>query len=211
MVAEATVTPRRAPCLTRETAHGGIVAGVDEAGRGPLAGPVVAAAVVLDPDCYPEGLNDSKILTAARREALLRMLRDCAEIGVGIASVEEIETLNIHWATMLAMQRAVDALPRDPCHVLVDGNRAPRWTRSTATIVGGDALCLSIAAASIVAKVTRDALMADLARAHPGYGWATNMGYSTPEHFAGLRAYGATVHHRAGFAPVAAVLNSAGG
>ncbi len=203
------LTPERAgPCLTRERARGGIVAGVDEAGRGPLAGPVVAAAVVLDTDCYPDGLNDSKVLTAARREALLAMLRDCAEIGVGIASVAEIETLNIHWATMLAMERAVAALPRGPGHVLVDGNRKPRWSHSTETVVGGDALCLSIAAASIVAKVTRDAIMAGLAVVHPGYGWATNMGYSTPEHFAGLARLGATVHHRAGFAPVAAVLQS---
>ena len=202
--------PTRArPCLTRERARGGIVAGVDEAGRGPLAGPVVAAAVVLDPDCYPDGLNDSKVVTAARREALLTMLRDCAEIGVGIASVEEIDTLNIHWATMLAMQRAVDALPRNPGHVLVDGKLKPRWDRSCEAIVGGDALCLSIAAASIVAKVTRDALMAGLARDHPGYGWATNMGYSTAEHFAGLARLGATAHHRRSFAPVAAVLQSA--
>lgn len=200
---------RPTPCLTRERARGGIVAGVDEAGRGPLAGPVVAAAVVLNPDCYPDGLNDSKVLTAARREALLAMLRDCAEIGIGIATVTEIEALNIHWATMLAMQRAVDALPRHPGHVLVDGNRKPRWAHSTETVVGGDALCLSIAAASIVAKVTRDALMTALAAEHPGYGWATNMGYSTREHFAGLARHGATIHHRAGFAPVAAVLQSA--
>jgi len=197
------------PCLSRERARGGIVAGVDEAGRGPLAGPVVAAAVVLDPDCYPDGLNDSKVLTAARREALLVLLRDCAEIGVGSASVAEIEVLNIHWATMLAMDRAVAALPRGPGHVLVDGNRQPRWAYATTTVIGGDALSLSIAAASIVAKVTRDALMADLAAAHPGYGWATNMGYSTREHFAGLARLGATVHHRRGFAPVAAVLQSA--
>ena len=210
-VAEATVKPLRAPCLTRETAYGGIVAGVDEAGRGPLAGPVVAAAVVLDPDRYPDGLNDSKLLTAARREALLTMLRDCAEIGVGIASVDEIAALNILGATMLAMARAVAALPRRPVHVLVDGNRAPRWEHSTETIVGGDALCLSIAAASIVAKVTRDAMMADLARAYPGYGWATNMGYPTADHRAALTRLGATHHHRSGFAPVAAVLNSARG
>lgn len=198
------------PCLTRETARGGIVAGVDEAGRGPLAGPVVAAAVVLDPDCYPDGLNDSKQLTPARRADLLAMLRDCAEIGVGIASVEEVDRLNIHWATMLAMHRAVDALARVPGHVLVDGNRKPRWSHSTETVVGGDALCLSIAAASIVAKVTRDALMTELAAVHAGYGWATNMGYATPEHCRALARLGATVHHRRSFAPVAAVLGSRG-
>jgi ribonuclease HII len=201
---------RASPCLSRERARGGIVAGVDEAGRGPLAGPVVAAAVVLDPDCYPDGLNDSKVLTPARREALLTMLRDCAEIGVGVATVEEIETLNIHWATMLAMQRAVDALPRNPGHVLVDGNRQPRWSHSTETVVGGDALCLSIAAASIVAKVTRDRVMATLAPLHPGYGWATNMGYATAEHCAALGRLGTTIHHRRHFAPVAAALQSAG-
>jgi ribonuclease HII len=202
---------RPGPCLSRELGHGGIVAGVDEAGRGPLAGPVVAAAVVLDPDCYPDGLNDSKVLTAARREALLTMLRDCAAIGVGIASVDEIAALNILGATMLAMERAVTALARQPGHVLVDGNRAPRWAHATTTIVGGDALSLSIAAASIVAKVTRDALMTDLARGHPGYGWASNMGYPTAEHRAALVRLGATIHHRAGFAPVAAVLQSARG
>ena len=199
------------PCLTRETALGGIVAGVDEAGRGPLAGPVVAAAVVIDPACYPDGLDDSKVLTAARREALRAMLADCAEIGVGIASVGEIERLNIHWATMLAMERAVAALPKKPRHVLVDGNRAPRWSHVTTTVVGGDALSLSIAAASIVAKVTRDAIMTGLAAAHPGYGWATNMGYGTREHFAGLARLGPSVHHRASFAPVAAALRSARG
>ncbi len=199
------------PCLTRERARGGLVAGVDEAGRGPLAGPVVAAAVVLDPDCYPDGMNDSKQLTAARREALLTMLRDCAEIGVGSASVAEIDALNIHWATMLAMERAVAALPRGPGHILVDGNRKPRWHHSTETVVGGDALSLSIAAASIVAKVTRDRLMTGLHVAHPGYGWATNMGYSTPEHFAGLKRHGACVHHRRSFAPVAAALQMAAG
>ena len=168
------------PCYTREAAFPGRVAGVDEAGRGPWAGPVVAAAVVLDPDCIPDGLNDSKQLTPERREALWAMLIDCAEIGVGIASVEEIDTLNIHWATMLAMERAVAALPKDCAHVLVDGNRKPRWTRSTETIVSGDALCISIAAASIIAKVTRDRLMIDLAGAHDGYGWRTNKGYGTP-------------------------------
>jgi ribonuclease HII len=197
------------PCLTRETAYGPRCAGVDEAGRGPLAGPVVAAAVVLDPDCYPEGLNDSKLLTPARREALLAMLRDCAEIGVGVATVEEVDHLNIFWATMLAMERAVAALARCPRHVLVDGNKAPKWSHATTTVVGGDALCLSIAAASIVAKVTRDAMMADLATAHPGYGWATNKGYSTAEHFAGLARFGATMHHRYSFAPVAAAMRSA--
>ena len=190
------------PCYTREAAFTGRVAGVDEAGRGPWAGPVVAAAVVLDPDCIPAGLNDSKQLTVERRAALLDMLADCAEIGVGIASVAEIDEINIHWATMLAMERAVAALPHDCHHVLVDGNRKPRWTRSTETIVSGDALCVSIAAASIVAKVTRDRLMIELAAAHDGYGWATNKGYGTPEHAAGLHELGPCGHHRQSFWPV---------
>lgn len=179
------------------------VAGVDEAGRGPWAGPVVAAAVVLDPDCLPEGIDDSKKLPAARRELLAAALRDCAQVGIGMASVEEIDRLNIFWATMLAMERAVAALPRVPRRVLVDGNRAPRWLYATETIVGGDALCLSIAAASIIAKVHRDALMADLCAAHPGYGWSHNMGYGTSEHAAALDRLGPTPHHRRSFEPVA--------
>ncbi|MGI4878303.1 MAG: ribonuclease HII [Janthinobacterium lividum] len=200
--------PPTGPCLTRETARGGRVAGVDEAGRGPLAGPVVAAAVILDPACYPPGLNDSKLLTAVRRTELLAALIDCAEIGIGVASVEEVDHLNIFWATMLAMERAVAALPRHPGHVLVDGNRSPRWSHSTDTVVGGDALCLSIAAASIVAKVTRDRMMTALAADHAGYGWSTNMGYATAEHQAALARLGATAHHRYSFAPVAAVMQS---
>ena len=192
----------KGPTYKREKAHGGRVAGVDEAGRGPWAGPVVAAAVVLDPKCIPKGLNDSKVLTHDRREALWAMIVDCAEFGVGIASVEEIDTINIHWATMLAMERAVAALPTDCDHVLVDGNKKPRWTRSTETIVSGDALCVSIAAASIIAKVTRDRMMIELAGAHDGYGWATNKGYGTPEHAAGLRERGPCVHHRQSFWPV---------
>ncbi|WP_426164139.1 ribonuclease HII [Sandarakinorhabdus sp. DWP1-3-1] len=178
------------------------MAGVDEAGRGPWAGPVVAAAVVLDPDCYPEGLNDSKQLTAERRAALRLLLQDCAEIGVGMASVEEIDRLNIHWATMLAMERAVAALPKPCNHVLVDGNRLPRWSHTATAIVGGDALSLSIAAASIIAKTVRDAIMEELCPQHPGFAWRSNKGYGTPEHAAGLRAQGPTLHHRQSFAPV---------
>ncbi len=181
---------------------GGRVAGVDEAGRGPWAGPVVAAAVVLDPDCYPPGLNDSKQLTRERRAALRLLLQDCAEIGIGMASVEEIDRLNIHWATMLAMERAVAALPKPCGHVLVDGNRLPRWSQPATAIVGGDALSLSIAAASIIAKTVRDAIMDDLCAQHPGFAWRRNKGYGTPEHAAGLRAQGPTIHHRQSFAPV---------
>lgn len=191
------------PCYSREAAHGGRVAGVDEAGRGPWAGPVVAAAVVLDPGCIPDGLNDSKQLTSERRAELWAMLIQCADFGIGIATVAEIDAINIHWATMLAMERAVASLARPPAHVLIDGNRKPRWQRSCETIVSGDALCVSIAAASIIAKVTRDRLMIALAGDYDGYGWHTNKGYGTPEHAMALAALGVTPHHRRSFAPVA--------
>nr|WP_310523146.1 ribonuclease HII [Polymorphobacter sp.] len=185
---------------------GGVVAGVDEAGRGPWAGPVVAAAVVLDRGCFPEGLNDSKQLRAGVRERLHGVLLGCARVGVGLASVAEIDAMNIHWATMLAMERAVAALGAAVDHVLVDGNRLPRWERRATAIVGGDAACLSIAAASIVAKVTRDRIMAGLDFEFPGYGWARNKGYGTAEHARGLADLGVTAHHRTSFAPVRARL-----
>ncbi|WP_448665191.1 ribonuclease HII [Sphingomonas sp. CJ20] len=184
-------------------AHNGPVAGVDEAGRGPLAGPVVAAAVVLDPNCVPDGINDSKALTAAKRERLCAEILACAQVGVGIASVEEIDTLNILWATMLAMTRAVDALGVAPAFVLVDGNRCPDWAHRSHPVVGGDALCLSIAAASIVAKHRRDCMMIELDALHPGYGWASNKGYGAKVHQEALRRLGPTPHHRRSFAPVA--------
>jgi ribonuclease HII len=183
--------------------HAGPVAGVDEAGRGPLAGPVVAAAVVLDPDCIPDGIDDSKALTAAKRARLCEELLACAKVGVGIASVEEIDRLNILWATMLAMQRAVDALGFAPAFVLVDGNRCPQWSHRSQAIVSGDALCLSIAAASIVAKHQRDCMMAELDAQYPGYGWASNKGYGAKVHQEALRRLGPTPHHRRSFAPVA--------
>jgi ribonuclease HII len=191
------------PDYSRESRHKGPVAGVDEAGRGPLAGPVVAAAVVLDPRCIPDGIDDSKVLTAAKRAALCARLLDCAKVGVGIATVEEIDRLNIFWATMLAMHRAVDALGFVPAMVLVDGNRCPDWPHTSRAIVGGDALCLSIAAASIVAKHRRDCMMIELDALHPGYGWASNKGYSAKAHFEALRTLGPTPHHRRSFAPVA--------
>lgn len=183
--------------------HKGPVAGVDEAGRGPLAGPVVAAAVVLDPRCIPEGIDDSKVLTAAKRERLCVELLACAKVGIGICTVEEIDRLNIFWATMLAMTRAVDALGLVPAFVLVDGNRCPDWAHESHAVVGGDALCLSIAAASIVAKHHRDSMMIELDALHPGYGWASNKGYSAKAHFEALRTLGPTPHHRKSFAPVA--------
>ncbi|MEP9359187.1 ribonuclease HII [Sphingomonas sp. KR3-1] len=183
--------------------HGGPVAGVDEAGRGPLAGPVVAAAVILDPKCIPEGIDDSKALTAPKRERLSAAILGCAKVGIGIASVEEIDQLNIFWATMLAMTRAVAALEFAPAFVLVDGNRCPDWAHRSHAVVGGDALCLSIAAASIVAKHHRDAMMIALDALHPGYGWASNKGYGARIHQEALRTLGPTPHHRKSFAPVA--------
>ncbi len=190
------------PCFRLEKVHPDPVAGVDEAGCAPLAGPVVAAAVVLDRNRFPRGIDDSKALPAPTREAICARLYKVAVIGVGIASVEEIDRLNIYWARMLAMARAVDALGMDPAMVLVDGNRCPRWERPSLAIVAGDTKCRSIAAASIVAKVTRDRLMADYARVHPGYGWETNKGYPTPEHVAALGRLGPTPLHRRSFAPV---------
>ena len=184
----------------------GIIAGVDEAGRGPWAGPVVAGAVVLDRERYPAGLNDSKTLSSAVRERLFAELLECAVVGIGMASVAEIDRLNIHWATMLAMERAVAALGVAVDHVLVDGNRLPRWEYEATAIVGGDARCLSIAAASIAAKVTRDRLMARLDRECPGYGWGRNKGYGTALHARGLAALGVPEHHRRSFAPVKARL-----
>lgn len=179
------------------------IAGVDEAGRGPLAGPVVAAAVQLDPACIPPGLDDSKRLTARRRAALCAVLRDCARIGIGMAGVDEIDRLNILQASHLAMARALAALPEPPDHALIDGNLLPRGLACPATaIVGGDGLCLSIAAASIVAKVTRDRIMVDLAQQYPGYGWERNRGYPTAEHRAALGRLGVTPAHRRSFAPV---------
>ena len=191
------------PDYSYESRHIGPVAGVDEAGRGPLAGPVVAAAVVLDPDCIPEGLNESKVLTAARRAALYARLLDCAKVGVGIASVEEIDELNILWATMLAMTRAVEALGFRPAMVLVDGNRCPKWGHQSQWVIGGDALCLSISAASIVAKHRRDTMMIEYDAAYPGYGWASNKGYGAAVHQEALRRLGPTPLHRRSFAPVA--------
>jgi ribonuclease HII len=190
------------PCFKLEKVHPDPVAGVDEAGCAPLAGPVVAAAVVLDRDRFPRGIDDSKALTAKVRESICEKLYKVAKVGVGIASVEEIDRINIFWARMLAMSRAVDALGFDPAMILVDGNRCPRWERPSVAIVGGDAKCRSIAAASIVAKVTRDRIMADHAREHPGYGWERNKGYPTPEHYAALKRLGPTPLHRQSFAPI---------
>ena len=179
------------------------VCGVDEVGRGPWAGPVVAAAVILDRDWDADGVDDSKRLTAAVRARLRREIEAHAEIGTGQASVCEIDRLNILNATLLAMRRAVAALPRVPECALVDGNRLPDLPCPAQAVTGGDARSLSIAAASIVAKVERDRLMAGLAADFPGYGWERNAGYGTPEHAAALERLGVSPHHRRSFAPVA--------
>ena len=178
------------------------LAGVDEAGCAPLAGPVVAAAVILNRKRFPSGIDDSKKLIEPKREALYAKLQKVAQIGVGIASVEEIDQLNIYWARMLAMARAVEALGMVPAMVLVDGNRCPKWEHISKAIVAGDAKCRSIAAASIIAKVTRDRIMAQHALAHPGYGWEHNRGYPTPEHIRALDTHGLTPLHRRSFGQV---------
>ncbi len=186
----------------------GFVAGVDEAGRGPLAGPVAAAAVILDPQDIPARLDDSKKLPARARETLFDIiLARALAVGIGFGSLAEIERLNIREASLLAMRRAIDALAIRPGHALIDGNALPRAMPCAASaIIRGDARCVSIAAASIVAKVARDRLMGRLHLAHPQYGWATNAGYGSAAHLAALVQHGPTDCHRAGFAPVRAVL-----
>jgi ribonuclease HII len=194
------------PDYTFEQQIGGRVAGVDEVGRGPLAGPVTAAAVVLNPAAIPEGLNDSKKLTARKRTALLKTLLESAEVSIGWASVEEIDALNIRNATFLAMRRALDGLPPVD-HALIDGNGMPPGLPCPATtIIKGDAKSLSIAAASIVAKVRRDEQMMALSRQFPGYGWEANAGYPTKEHKQALLDLGVTPHHRRSFKPIHNIL-----
>ncbi len=181
------------------------VVGVDEVGRGPLAGPVTACAVRLDPSRIPKGLRDSKVLTAPQRERLYNEILSVAEVAIAHATVVEIDTINILRASHLAMERAIAALGAD--HALIDGNMVPRGLSCGATpIIKGDALCLSIAAASIVAKVTRDRIMVDLAQQHPGYGWEANAGYPTPAHLAALLNLGVTAWHRRSFRPVHNIL-----
>lgn len=183
------------------------VCGVDEVGRGPLAGPVVAAAVVLRPGAPLDGLHDSKQLTAAQRETLEPLLYQWGWVGLGQAEVAEIDTLNIRRAALLAMSRAVAALPHGVDHLLVDGKDTPPDLPCPATtVIGGDRRSLSIAAASVIAKVARDRLMTQLAVAFPGYGWEHNSGYPTPRHLQGLQHLGITPHHRRSFAPVRRLL-----
>ncbi len=183
------------------------IAGVDEVGRGPLAGPVVAAAVILKPEDIPDGLNDSKKLTAKRRTALDVELRARVEIAIAQASVAEIDALNILRASHLAMERAVEALDPAPDFLLIDGNMIPRGLHiPSQAVVKGDAHSLSIAAASIIAKNWRDQLMVDLAQQHPGYGWEANAGYPTKQHREALQNLGVTPHHRVSFKPVHNIL-----
>jgi len=204
---------RTVPTLTLETllaqSAGGLVCGVDEAGRGPWAGPVSAAAVILNPDDLPEGIDDSKVLTAERREALeVEIKARAVAWGVGFASVEEIAELNILHATGLAMCRAIEALSIQPVAALVDGNYRFKLPCDVQTVVGGDGLSLSIAAASILAKTARDRLMIALDAEHPGYGFASHKGYNAPVHQAALKALGPCPAHRRGWAPIRALLES---
>ncbi len=224
--AKATATPKAAPRLPlnepilrpsfrreKRWLAKGIwpVAGCDEAGRGPLAGPVVAAAVVLDPERIPRGLNDSKKLDAEDREKLYAKICATAQVAVVFGAVDRIDRDNILRASLWALARAVKALPVAPLMVYVDGNIKIDCGCDCEAIVSGDALVSSIAAASIVAKVTRDRLMQRLGLAHPGYGFERHMGYSVPEHFEALKRLGPTIHHRKSFAPVAAKLAALGG
>lgn len=207
MVERAMTRPR--PDFSHETALGGLrVAGVDEVGRGPLAGPVTAAAVILDPARIPDGIDDSKRLSERTRDRLAAEIRATAlAFAIAHASVEEIDTLNILEASHLAMRRALDALLPAASHALIDGNRLPKGlTIPAQTLVKGDAHSLSIAAASILAKVERDAIMRELAIANPGYGWEKNMGYPSPGHLVALQQHGVSPHHRRSFAPVRKML-----
>jgi ribonuclease HII len=195
------------PNFTFEVTSGhSLICGVDEAGRGPWAGPVVAAAVILDQSNFPQGLNDSKKLTPEKREALFAPILQCSEVGIGIVSAAEIDAINILQATYLAMQRALKNLTSRPTLALVDGNRAPELPCNVQTIIKGDAKSLSIAAASIIAKVTRDRMMIAMESQFPGYGFAVHKGYGTAKHAAALEQLGPCFEHRKSFKPIAALL-----
>lgn len=202
--------PRAAPDYSRERRHGGLVCGVDEAGRGPLAGPVIAAAVILDPANLPVGLADSKTLSPARRDVLRHAIEATALAwSLGRADVAEIDAVNILQASLRAMTRAVAGLDPAPVQALVDGNRLPADLPCAGeAVIRGDGLSLSIAAASILAKEARDAEMRALDADDPRYGWSRNMGYGTRAHLEALARHGASPHHRRSFAPVRAVATS---
>lgn len=203
------LTPPAVPDLSFESNfREGYVCGVDEVGRGPWAGPIVAGAVILDPANIPDGIRDSKQLTKAKREALAVAIQAVARCGIGIVDVPELDAVGLTEANDLAMRRAIAALVCPVDHALVDGKRLPRDLPCAATtIIKGDSISLSIAAASIIAKVHRDATMAALAREYPGYGWETNAGYGVAQHRAALASLGITPHHRRSFAPVAKILH----
>jgi ribonuclease HII len=201
------------PDLTIESGYQGIVVGVDEAGRGPWAGPVVAAAVNLkkppnDSFFSVDGINDSKKMSAAKREILYELIVNNCEVGVGVVGIDDIESLNILGATKKAMCLAVSVLKTKPDVVLIDGNQPPEMECEVLAIVKGDQKSLSIAAASIIAKVTRDEIMKDLHLKHPFFGWDTNAGYGTKAHQAGLAEHGITKHHRKTFAPIMKIIQA---
>ena len=198
---------KKLPDFTIEEECDGPVCGVDEVGRGALCGPVVAAAVILDRDDCPIGINDSKRLSRNRREELCEEIVLSAAVGVGLAEVAEVEELNVLNATLVAMERAVSSLCLIPETALIDGNTVPNLFCSSRAVVRGDQISVSIAAASIIAKVTRDRLMTDLAAQYPGYGWEANSGYGTRQHIQAIRTLGITRHHRRGFGPVARILD----
>lgn len=191
------------PTFELEDKYQGIIAGVDEAGRGPWAGPVVAAAVILNRESYPSGINDSKKLTKEKREKIFQELINCCEFGVGIVSEAVIDEINILQATKLAMCNAVKDLLRKPSHVLVDGNQKILVENTEViTVVQGDAKSLSIAAASIIAKVTRDRIMSDLHKEFPHYCWTDNSGYGTAKHIEAIEKHGICKYHRKSYAPI---------
>ncbi|WP_343289562.1 ribonuclease HII [Wolbachia endosymbiont of Encarsia formosa] len=189
--------------FTLENTLSGIIAGVDEVGRGPLAGPVISAAVIFtDRDTVIDGINDSKKLTPKCRQVLYEKITSVAKFGIGMASVEEIDSYNILQATKLSMKRALVNLDLELDYVLVDGNQPLEVKWQTKSVVNGDSLSISIAAASIVAKVTRDRLMEELHNKHPQYNWYKNKGYGTKEHLSAIGLHGITKHHRKNFAPI---------
>jgi ribonuclease HII len=200
---------KSAPTYAFELASGHtLVCGIDEAGRGPWAGPVSAAAVILNPNNIPQGLNDSKKLNEAKREALYPQIIASSEVGIGLVSALEIDEINILQATYLAMQRAIANLKTKPTLALIDGNRAPKLFCATQSIIGGDAKSLSIAAASIIAKVSRDRIMCELDKAYPEYGFARHKGYGTAVHAAALAQYGPCTEHRKSFKPISQLLHT---
>lgn len=206
-----TDSKKPAPDFSYETAYletgQGPVAGVDEAGRGPWAGPVVAAAVILNVENIPDGLNDSKKLTEAKREVLFDQIKATSKVGVGIVSSSMIDQINVLQATMQAMSEALSSLPDQPAIALIDGNKAPPVEMVCETIKKGDGKSLSIAAASIIAKVTRDRIMKDMDSQFPGYGFARHKGYGTAIHSSALDKLGPCPQHRFSFAPIKALQN----